>query len=165
MDRLIEAADEALSRGNALLCQAKVEAVPELGSSTGSVLLEGQQATEALNDYLGSLEHILRELCGPYDFRTLLLFSRMCSGLEHFRKTEAHLGQAAMLRCQTADYAALMFGNRDLSDQFVWDEQGNTGFGGFSGSIAEDVVCLHVLATQYRQILTALLMFNFLRKL
>jgi len=159
-DDLVRVADEAIEQTIGLRIGAMTEAIPELSSPSGVARIEGGEGTRALRRYLGILEREMERLCGHHDFRTLLVGSRICSGLRHFREYEASV-QDTIARCQPADYAALAFGRRDLPDQVHRDEDGNYWFE-VTESIAADIVKLHVLASEYRGVTTGLLMANFL---
>jgi hypothetical protein len=163
-DLLMEAADYAFTRGENLLAQARSRAVPELDRSTAPVVLYGAEAVSALNRYLLHLERELEGLCAPHDFRALLLTSRACVGVEHFR-TDDDAQDAPLKRCQTADYAVLKYGRRDLTEDIVRDQAGNyvlPASDDISNDIYADVVALHFLAPHYRDVAWCLPAFAFL---
>jgi len=151
-----------MAEARTAIATAAVVASPEFGEGRGSVTLGAQEAGPMLEAYLAELLRELRELCAPYDYRQLFLFSRLCTNLPVFRSAERNLARVWM-RIQAADLCAVSFGSRILGDFTRVDPSGGYSLGHPPDPIAKDTVKLHELARRFRLAVVALVRLNYLR--
>jgi hypothetical protein len=162
-DRFVAQSPASMARARTAIAAAAVVASPGLGDQGHeSVTLGAQDAGPVLEVFLAELTRELRELCAPYDYRQLFLFSRLCTNLPIFRSTEGS-PQRVWMRIQAADLCAVRFGSRILGDFTRMDPNAGFSLGHPPNSMAGDTVRLHELARQFRLTVLALVRLNYLR--
>lgn len=160
---MVAEAPAGIKAARATVARAAEVAAPGLdGRASGSVELGARDAGPVLEAFLDELTRELMELCAPYDYRQLFLFSRLCANLPVFRSAERNLSRVWM-RVQAADLCALGFGSRTLGDFTRVDPGGGYSLGHPPEPIAADTVRLHELARRFRLAVVALVKLNYLR--
>jgi hypothetical protein len=152
---LIAAAEEAALGFESARQRLRLEAAPQSARSPHAQVLDHREGDAAIKGVLRVYEREFRRLCAPHDYRSLLQTSRLCAGLPLLRSVEEGLNDTRV-RCQTADYAAVAYGRRDLRDDALNPADSYE-------SLLRAVTRLHVLASEYRAAFHALMTLSYLR--
>lgn len=138
------------------------QVVPELVNNRRPIYLTSAQHAEISEQLLAAYEAEFKRLCAPHDYPLLLCLSRLCSGLPRLRKLGESIDDIRV-RCQTADYAVLAYGARDVPDSFEAHEDGFV-LRDVPGDAVLAVATIHNMSYQYRGIVRSLISLNYLRE-
>jgi hypothetical protein len=163
---LVTEAPAGISAAQEIVAKAAIAATTALGLNierSDSVALGARDAGPVIETFIGELTQELAELCSPYDYRQLFLFSGLCTNLPAFRSSEHNLSRVWM-RIRAADLCALGFGSRTLGDFTRLDHDAGFSLGRPPNRIALVTVRLHELAKRFRLAVVVLTKLNYLTR-